>query len=102
MNTNNTLEKRFIDIFSSNSIINKLLPEVICESRDIFNARLNNLFQSSQNPLLTAVCGEIGNNSFDHNLGNWHDMVGVCFDHDPINKTIIIGDRGQGIRKTLY
>ena len=30
-------------------------------------------------PLIVAVAGEIGNNSFDHNLGNWPDTPGVFF-----------------------
>lgn len=51
--------------------------------------------------LIVAVAGEIGNNSFDHNLGNWPDVPGVFFGYD-INKGIIIlGDRGLGILKTL-
>src|SRR3989338_11457838 len=33
---------------------------------------LKNIF-----PLIVAVAGEIGNNSFDHNLGNWPDIPGV-------------------------
>jgi len=27
-----------------------------------------------------AIAGEIGNNSFDHNIGNWPDMAGIFLD----------------------
>lgn len=73
-----------------------------CQSRDEFQARLDNLFALSQDPVLTAVCGELGNNSFDHNLGAWADIPGMHFiGADAGNGKIIIADRGQGIRKSL-
>ena len=95
------VENQLVEYFSLTTVTTQLDSNNICESRDIFNARLDNLYQFSKNALLAAVCGEIGNNSFDHNLGNWHDIVGVYLDYDSINKTIVIADRGQGIRKTL-
>ena len=52
-------------------------------------------------PLITAITGEIGNNSFDHNLGNWPDVPGILFAHDLGKKRIVLADRGQGILKTL-
>jgi len=51
--------------------------------------------------LITAVVGEIGNNSFDHNLGNWPDIAGVFFGYDHIKRIIVLADRGQGILETL-
>ena len=51
--------------------------------------------------LLVAITGEIGNNSFDHNLGNWPDMPGIFFGYDINKKEIVLADRGQGILKTL-
>ena len=47
-----------------------------------------------------AVAGEIGNNSFDHNLGNWADMIGIFFYYDEKTHTIILADRGQGVLVT--
>ena len=35
-------------------------------------------------PLIVAVAGEIGNNSFDHNLGKWPDSPGVFFGFDVV------------------
>jgi hypothetical protein len=40
-----------------------LLPESYCQTRDVFQSRLNYLLAETQNPLLTAINGEIGNNS---------------------------------------
>lgn len=51
--------------------------------------------------LVVAVAGEIGNNSFDHNLGNWPDTPGVFFGYDIAKKIIVLADRGQGILTTL-
>lgn len=52
-------------------------------------------------PLIVAVTGEIGNNSFDHNIGNWPDIPGVFFGYDISKKQVVLADRGQGILKTL-
>ncbi|MBI2023540.1 MerR family DNA-binding transcriptional regulator [Candidatus Giovannonibacteria bacterium] len=51
--------------------------------------------------LVVAVAGEIGNNSFDHNLGNWPDTPGIFFAYDAQKKKIILADRGLGIFTTL-
>ncbi len=71
-----------------------------CASRDIFNARLSNFFGATNDPLLTAVCGEIGNNAFDHNLGNWSEINGLYFNYDLSRLTVFI-DRGQGVMSSL-
>lgn len=52
-------------------------------------------------PLIVAVAGEIGNNSFDHNLGNWPDIPGIFFAYNLNKKLIVLADRGQGILTTL-
>ncbi|MDR0486131.1 MAG: hypothetical protein LBH29_05335 [Elusimicrobiota bacterium] len=72
-----------------------------CKTRDFFQLALNKFFRETKMPLLTAVAGEIGNNSFDHNLGNWKDILGVIFIYDIESGFLIIADRGQGIKKTL-
>ncbi len=81
---------------------------VYCQTRDVFQARLETL-QSvlgdrvpfSSVSLLTAVAGEIGSNSFDHNLGNWPDVPGIFFSYDIPGRRIFLADRGQGILATL-
>ena len=57
---------------------------------------LKNIF-----PLIVAITGEIGNNSFDHNLGNWPSIPGIFFGYDLSRKRIALADRGQGILTTL-
>ena len=65
--------------------------EYYCETRDLFQARLdkmtnlllqNKQFPESETYLISALAGEMGNNSFDHNLGNWPDLPGVLFNYD--------------------
>lgn len=72
-----------------------------CQSRDIFQAKLDAFYQETKDALLVAVAGEIGNNSFDHNLGKWKDIAGVYFKYILDKSLLIISDRGQGIKKTL-
>lgn len=76
-------------------------------TRDILSARLEPIFSKLEKSikddayLLTAVIGEIGNNSFDHNLGNWPDMPGIYLACNYTSKTIVLADRGQGVYKTI-
>ena len=51
--------------------------------------------------LVTLVAGEIGDNSFAHNVGNWPDIPGVFYAYDIKKKIIVLADRGRGIRATL-
>lgn len=83
--------------------------EFYCSNSAVFQARLlrmqDALIASKKAgdifSLIVAIAGEIGNNSYDHNLGNWPDVPGVFFGYD-INKGIIVlADRGLGILKTL-
>ena len=82
--------------------------DIYCETRDMFQARLET-FQSKLGhiapveivSLITAVAGEIGNNSFDHNLGNWPDISGILFSYAIRNRKVVLADRGQGILTTL-
>ena len=86
----------------------ELNPEVYCQTRDIFQARLES-FQSKLSKitsidtvsLITAIAGEIGNNSFDHNLGNWPDIPGVFFSYTIRSRKVVLADRGLGILTTL-
>lgn len=82
--------------------------DVYCQTRDVFQGRLERLQTTLQGKvsesavsLLSAVAGEIGNNSFDHNIGNWPDITGIYFAYDMRNRNIVLADRGQGILTTL-
>jgi len=80
-----------------------------CQDISVFQARLSRLERDLGEikrlnkifPLISAITGEIGNNSFDHNLGNWPDVPGIFFAYDLNKKIVVLADRGQGILKTL-
>jgi hypothetical protein len=87
----------------------EIKQDYYCETRDVFQARQDKLPKEliriigneQLSFLLSAVVGEIGNNSFDHNLGNWPDVPGIFFKIDDEEKIIVLADRGQGIFKSL-
>lgn len=83
-----------------------------CQNRDVFQTRadkmMNDLLKAKNIGeesvyLISAMIGEIGNNSFDHNLGKWTDIAGVFFGYetDSDKLKIVLADRGQGVLKTL-
>ncbi len=80
-----------------------------CPDKSIFKARLSRFeYDLSQNanltrtfPLIVAMAGEIGNNSYDHNLGNWPDITGAFFGYSLAERKVVLADRGQGLLKTL-
>lgn len=51
--------------------------------------------------LIVLVAGEIGDNSFAHNLGKWPDTPGIFFGYDIQKGTIVLADRGLGVLETL-
>ena len=51
--------------------------------------------------LIVLVAGEIGDNSFAHNLGKWPDTSGIFFGYDIQKGIIVLADRGLGILETL-
>jgi len=85
------------------------LSDFYCPDVSVFQARLTRLENELGKierinkifPLISAITGEIGNNSFDHNLGNWPDVPGIFFAYDLNKKIVVLADRGQGILKTL-
>jgi hypothetical protein len=84
--------------------------EQYCESRDVFNARLERLRLQHRSrgigeraDLINAVLAEVGGNSFDHNLGQWRDLPGVYLGDAVADglEIAVIADRGQGVRATI-
>jgi hypothetical protein len=51
--------------------------------------------------LITLITGEIGDNSFAHNLGKWPDTAGIFFGYDLEKRIVVLADRGLGILETL-
>lgn len=83
--------------------------QLYCSNSAVFQTRLTqmqDLLAGVQElaplfSLIVAAAGEIGNNSFDHNLGKWPDTPGVFFGYDIHKKNIVLADRGLGILTTL-
>lgn len=83
------------------------------ETRDQSNARISKwvrYFQSqkigiSDGILLGAILGELTNNAFDHNLGQWNMapgcVVGLEVDVSRKILRLAVGDCGQGIISSL-
>ena len=80
-----------------------------CATSSIFNARLTKMeYALMQKPgfeklysLIVLIAGEIGDNSFAHNLGKWPDTAGIFFGYDLAKGIIVLADRGLGILETL-
>lgn len=87
------------------------LPEhdFYCATSDRFKARYERMTHMidaipslhEKSSLISSAAGEIGNNSFDHNLGNWPDVNGVFFAYDLGKRVIVLADRGVGVLTTL-
>lgn len=86
-------------------------PEEHCSTRDVFTARLDHArivlerapALHTITPEFIAAVGEIGNNAFDHNIGQWRDVPGCWFAWVARASEVIavVGDRGQGVLATL-
>ena len=80
-----------------------------CPTSSIFNARLTKMEMALMQKLgfeklyslITLITGEIGDNSFAHNLGKWPDTSGIFFGYDLDKHIIVLADRGLGILETL-
>ncbi len=80
-----------------------------CATSSIFNARLTKMeYALMRKPgfeelysLIVSISGEIGDNSFAHNLGKWPDTSGIFFGYDIAQGIIVLADRGLGILETL-
>lgn len=86
------------------------VQEFYCRTSDAFAQgrlpRLKNDLQKVNDlgidyTLLTSMAGEIGDNSYAHNLGNWPDIPGIFFAYDINKRVVVLADRGRGIWETL-
>lgn len=86
------------------------IPEgYYCQNSAVFLARLTS-FETAlmKKPgfeklfsIIVSIVGEIGNNSFDHNIGKWPDEPGIFFGYDIQKGIVALADRGLGVRETL-
>ena len=104
----NFLEKMAYD-WTRSEAPEQIKDEYYCATRDVFQARLDSMVSfllagkvaEGDAYMLAAIAGEIGNNSFDHNLGKWPDIPGVFFGYDVTKRQVVLADRGLGILSTL-
>lgn len=101
------LERIFFD-WAMTGKIPDAEKKFLCPTRDVFYAREQRLLLDIKNLagenllyLLVGAAGEIGNNSFDHNLGNWIDEPGLLFAVDTKEREILLSDRGAGVYYTI-
>jgi hypothetical protein len=100
---------KLVSKWAESKIVTEPLSDFYSSDSSIFQARLSRfeseLMASDKTQdkfsLLTAIVGEIGNNSYDHNLGNWPDVPGVFFIYNIEKRQVAIADRGQGVLTTL-
>ena len=116
--THRFYREKDIEIFASNLL--KLASDWInegaefpgtfyCPTSAVFQARLVKMERMlMEKPgfeklysLIILVTGEIGDNSFAHNLGKWPDTLGIFFGYDIQKGIIVLADRGLGILETL-
>ncbi len=84
-------------------------PDFYCQTSDVLKARVERLARELEastglrtiGSLVSSVAGEIGNNAFDHNIGNWPDVPGAFFAYDCGKRLLVIADRGRGVLATL-
>lgn len=107
-----------IELFSSDLFIiahdwvvsqKQFSQDFYCQNSAIFNAQLakmQNLMihnEATKNnfSLIVSITGEIGENSYAHNLGQWPDVPGIFFGYDLNKRQVVLADRGLGILETL-
>lgn len=87
----------------------ELKEEVYCQNSSVFQARLQRMeSEMTKIPelkdvfsLISSTTGEIGNNSFDHNIGLWRDIPGIFFAYNLQRRIVVLADRGQGVWNSL-
>ncbi len=96
--------------WATSDVAPELPKEYYCERPDRFTSRVAKMGSELQNvlgmapdiaSLLTLVVGEIGDNSFAHNVGNWPGVQGIFFAYDISKRLVVLADRGRGVLTTL-
>lgn len=108
---NYALDLKMLGLAWATSALPPELPsEYYCERSDRFTSRVAKMGATLQKvgnvsedlaSLLTLVAGEIGDNSFAHNVGAWPDVPGVFFAYNIDKRIIVLADRGRGVKTTL-
>lgn len=106
-----TSHEALINFFLNAQISTGVENFFYCLNRGEFIPRLARIAKLTQNAgfdmnktsLIVSSAGEIGNNSFDHNLGYWKDVPGICISWSLDDRSLTLGfaDRGRGIISSL-
>lgn len=97
-------------VWAASAIPPELPDEYYCERPDRFTSRVARMgieflqtgkFSEDIVSLITLIAGEIGDNSFAHNVGSWPDIPGIFYAYDLNKRIIILADRGRGVKTTL-
>ncbi len=97
-------------IWATSGVAPEIPSKFYCERQDRFLSRLSKMANEIEiDPhiskklasLLTLVAGEVGDNSFAHNIGNWPDTPGIFYAYDFQKRIIVVADRGRGVITTL-
>jgi excisionase family DNA binding protein len=116
--THRYYRERDLEIFSSDlfklasewAIDKTEFPDTFyCQTSSVFQAKLAKMERAlKEEPgleklysLIVLIAGEIGDNSFAHNLGKWPDIPGIFFGYDLQKRIIVLADRGLGVLETL-
>lgn len=106
----NDLYRLAFDWVTSDGNVPAQLPsDFYCKYQPVFQSRLmkmetllkQNEIDLPWFSLIVAAVGEIGNNSFEHNMGNWPDVLGIFYAYDLQKREIVLADRGRGVLATL-
>lgn len=107
----NNLEKLAFEWIVASSGEVDVKSDYYCETRDVFEARNDKMpeeliekgLDESTAYLVYAMAGELGNNSFDHNVGKWPNVMGIfyAFNYDGEKGILTIADRGIGVLNSL-
>lgn len=85
------------------------VSDFYCENQPRFQSRLMkmeklleaNVVERPWFSLIVLAVGEMGNNSFDHNIGNWPNVPGIFYAFDLKKRQVVLADRGRGVLATL-
>lgn len=85
------------------------ISDFYCENQPRFQSRLMKMGKlleanAAKLPwfsLIILAVGEMGNNSFDHNIGNWPNVPGTFYAFDLKKGQVVLADRGRGVLATL-
>lgn len=82
--------------------LNRENKDYFSKTRDFFSARLETYALETKKYLESAIIGEIGNNSFDHNVNADSSYLrGVYFNPNFCESYVLLADFGQGLLQTL-